>query len=57
MSRGWDQAFLSGAQEQDEGQQAQTGIWEVPSEHEKDLLYFGDDKSTGTDCPEMQSLF
>ncbi len=41
MSRGWDQAFFSGAQEQDEGQQAQTGTQEVPSEHEEELLYCG----------------
>ena len=40
MSRGKDQTPFSGAQWQDEGQQAQTEAQEVPSEYEEKLLYF-----------------
>ena len=38
MSGGWGQTLFSGAQWQDKGQWAQTETWEVPSEHEEELL-------------------
>ena len=38
MSGGRDQTLSSGAQRQDKGQWAQTGAWEVPAEHEEELL-------------------
>ena len=38
MSAGWGQTLFSGAQQQDKGQWAQTEAWEVPSEHEEELL-------------------
>ena len=38
MSGGWGTLF-SGAQQQDKGQWAQTEEWEVPSEHEEELLH------------------
>jgi len=41
-SRGWGQTLLSGAQQQDKGQWAQTEAQEVPSEHEEGLHSEGD---------------
>jgi len=38
VSGGRGQTLFSGAQRQDKGQQAQTGAWEVLSEHEEELL-------------------
>ena len=38
MSGGWGQTLHSGAHRQDKGQQAQTEAWEVPVEHEEELL-------------------
>ena len=38
MSGGWGQTLFSGAQQQDNGQRAQTEAQEVPSEHEEELL-------------------
>ena len=38
MSGGWGQTLFSGAQQQDKGQWAQTEAWEVPAEHEEELL-------------------
>ena len=35
---GWGQTLFSGAQRQDKGQRAQTEAYEVPSEHEEELL-------------------
>ena len=37
-SGGRGQTLSSGAQRQDKGQRAQTGAWEVPAEHEEELL-------------------
>lgn len=39
------QALYSGAQQQDKGQQAQTEKQEIPSENEKSLLSFEDDRA------------
>ena len=39
MSRGWGQILFSGAQKQDKGQQAQIKAWELPPEHEEELLH------------------
>jgi len=36
---GWGQTLFSGAQQQDKGQQAQAEAYEVPPEHEEDLLH------------------
>ena len=41
-SRGWGQTLLSGAEQQDKGQWAQTEAQEVPSEHEEGLHSEGD---------------
>jgi len=38
VSGGWGQTLFSGAQQQDNGQRAQTEAQEVPSEHEEELL-------------------
>jgi len=38
VSGGWGQTLFSGAQQQDEGQRAQTEAQEVPAEHEEELL-------------------
>jgi len=38
VSGGWGQTLFSGAQQQDKGQQAQNEAWEVPAEHEEELL-------------------
>lgn len=38
VSKGWDQIPLSGAQQQDKVQWAQTGTQEVPSERKEKLL-------------------
>ena len=48
MSAGWGsgvqgQTLSSGAQRQDKVQRAQTGAWEVPAEHEEELLPSEDD--------------
>ena len=39
MSRGWGQTLFSDAQQQDNGQWAQTEAEEVPSEDEEELLH------------------
>ena len=44
-SSGWGQALFSGAQQQDKGQCAQTGMQEVPSEHKEKLLYCEGDRA------------
>jgi len=38
VSGGWGQTLFSGVQQQDKGQRAQTEAWEVPAEHEEELL-------------------
>jgi len=38
VSGGWGKTLSSGAQQQDNGQWAQTEAQEVPSEHEEELL-------------------
>jgi len=38
VSGGWGQTLFSGAQQQHEGQRAQTEPQKVPSEHEEELL-------------------
>jgi len=38
VSGGWGQTLFSRTQSQGKGQQAQTEAWEVPSEHEEELL-------------------
>lgn len=43
-------------QQQDKGHWAQTGTSEVPSEHEKKIIYFEDDKA-GTGCTEKSWCF
>jgi len=40
---GRGQTLSSGAQGQDKGQRAQTEAWDVPSEHEEELLHSEDD--------------
>jgi len=45
MSREQGQTLFSGAQRQDKGQWAQTEAWEVPSEHEEELLSFEADRA------------
>ncbi|PKU43397.1 hypothetical protein llap_6303 [Limosa lapponica baueri] len=37
VQSGWGQVLFGGAQRQDKGQQAQTGTWEIPSQHEEKL--------------------
>ena len=46
-----DQTLFGGAQQQDEGQQAQTETQEVPSEYEEKLLSF-EVPEPGPGCPE-----
>jgi len=48
VSGGWGQTLFSGAQQQYEGQWAQTEAQEVPSEHEEELL-----PSEGDRAPEQ----
>ena len=43
MLSGWGQTLFSGTQGKEKGQWAQTEAEEVPSEHEKELLYFEGD--------------
>ena len=43
MLGGRGQTLSSGAQGQDKGQRAQTEAWDVPSEHEEELLHSEDD--------------
>jgi len=38
VSGGWGQTLFGSAQQQDKGQWAQTEAWEIPSEHEEELL-------------------
>lgn len=45
QSSGWGQALFGGAQQQDKGQWVQTGIQELPSEHEENLLYCKSDRA------------
>ena len=42
MSGGWGQILFSGAERQEQGQQAQTEAQEVPSEREEKLYSEGD---------------
>ena len=37
--RGWSQAVLTGAKQQDRRQWAETAAQEIPPEHEEELLY------------------
>ena len=45
MSGGWGQTLFSGARWQEKGQRAQTEAQEVPSEYDKELFYFEDDRA------------